>query len=84
MANDLIGRKVVAEKGATAKAVIAQMREFDRQLGASDHPALSSIHRSLSAGIDALAEATDWLLATWPLVATSYRPPPVVCRNRAQ
>jgi alkylation response protein AidB-like acyl-CoA dehydrogenase len=65
-ANDLIGRKVVAEKGATAKAVIAQMREFDRQLGASDHPALSSIHRSLSAGIDALAEATDWLLATYP------------------
>jgi hypothetical protein len=65
-ANDLIGRKVVAEKGATAKAVIAQMREFDRQLGASDHPALSSIHRSLSAGIDALAEATDWLLTTYP------------------
>jgi alkylation response protein AidB-like acyl-CoA dehydrogenase len=65
-ANDLIGRKVVAEKGATAKALIAQMRELDRQLGASDHPALSSIHRSLSAGIDALAEATDWLLTTYP------------------
>jgi len=64
-ANDLIGRKVVAEKGATAKAVIAQMREFNKQLGASDHPALSSIHGSLSAGIDALAEATEWLLATY-------------------
>jgi alkylation response protein AidB-like acyl-CoA dehydrogenase len=65
-ANDLLGRKVAAEKGATAKALIVQMREFDRQLGASDHPALSSIHRSLSAGIDALAEATEWLLATYP------------------
>ena len=65
-ANDLMGRKVAAEKGATAKAVIAQMREFNRQLGASEHPALASIHRSLSAGIDALAEATEWLLATYP------------------
>ncbi len=65
-ANDLMGRKVASEKGATAKAVIAQMREFNRQLGASDHPALASIHRSLSAGIDALAEATEWLLATYP------------------
>jgi hypothetical protein len=64
-ANDLIGRKVVAEKGATAKAVIAQMREFNKQLAASDHPALSAIHGSLSAGIDALAEATEWLLATY-------------------
>jgi hypothetical protein len=65
-ANDLMGRKVAAEKGATAKALIAQMREFDRQLAQFDHPALSSIHRGLSAGIDALAEATEWLLATYP------------------
>jgi 3-(methylthio)propanoyl-CoA dehydrogenase len=64
-ANDLIGRKVAAEKGVTAKGVIAQMREFDRQLGTIQHPALSSIHRSLSAGIDALAEATEWVLATY-------------------
>jgi alkylation response protein AidB-like acyl-CoA dehydrogenase len=65
-ANDLIGRKLVAEKGATAKALIAEMREFDRTLAAIDHPALSSIHRSFSSGIDALAEATEWLLATYP------------------
>jgi hypothetical protein len=65
-ANDLMGRKVAAEKGATAKALIAQMREFDRQLAQVDHPALSSIHRGLTAGIDALTEATEWLLATYP------------------
>ena len=33
-ANDLIGRKVAFEKGATAKALIAEMRAFDRSSAA--------------------------------------------------
>jgi hypothetical protein len=66
-ANDLIGRKLAAEKGMTAKAVIAEIRAFDRELaGASSHPALGVIRRNLAEGVSALAEATDWLLETTP------------------
>lgn len=64
---DLIGRKVAAEKGMTAKALIAEMRAFDKELsGVSGHPALGVIRRALSDGVSALAEATDWILETYP------------------
>ena len=66
-ANDLIGRKLAAEKGMTANAVIAEMRAFDRELaGAGSHPALGVLRRTLADGIGALAEATNWLLETYP------------------
>jgi alkylation response protein AidB-like acyl-CoA dehydrogenase len=66
-ANDLIGRKVAFEKGATAKRLIGQMREFDKELAAvSAHPALGVIRRELSEAVRALAEATDWLIETYP------------------
>jgi alkylation response protein AidB-like acyl-CoA dehydrogenase len=66
-ANDLTGRKLAAEKGMTAKALIAEMRAFDRELaGASSHPALGVLRRNLADGVGALAEATDWLLETYP------------------
>jgi acyl-CoA dehydrogenase len=66
-AMDLIGRKVAAEKGMTAKALIAHMRGFDKELsGASSHPALGVIRRALSDGVNALAEATDWIMETYP------------------
>jgi len=65
-ANDLVGRKVAYEKGATIKVVIAQMRSFADELNKVSHPGLAAIHKSLTEGIDALGEATDWLLATYP------------------
>jgi len=65
-ANDLIGRKVAAEKGMTAKAVIAQMVAFDRELAGASDPALIVIRRALSEGVAALDEATGWLLETYP------------------
>ena len=65
-ANDLIGRKVAAEKGMTAKAVIGQMVAFDKELAGSSDPALMVIRRALSEGVTALNEATDWLLQTYP------------------
>lgn len=64
-ANDLIGRKLTSEKGLTAKALIADMRGFERDLGgAGAHPALSVIRRNLGEAVAALAESTDWLLET--------------------
>jgi acyl-CoA dehydrogenase len=65
-ANDLVGRKVAAEKGMTAKALIEEMRGFDRELAGHTHPALTVIRRALAEGVGALNEATDWLLETSP------------------
>jgi acyl-CoA dehydrogenase len=66
-ANDLIGRKLSFEKGVTARAVIAEMRALDAELAKhGSHPALSVLRGALKAGIDALVEATDWLLEAFP------------------
>jgi alkylation response protein AidB-like acyl-CoA dehydrogenase len=65
-ANDLVGRKVAAEKGMTAKAVIDAMRAVDKELAGHTHPALAVIRRALAEGVSALNEATDWLLETSP------------------
>ena len=65
-ANDLIGRKVAFEKGATIKELLGEIRALDKQLASATHPAISVIRRALSEGVAALDEATDWLLATYP------------------
>ena len=61
-ANDLVGRKVGYEKGATAFAVIAEMRKTVAALGGDlvDHG------KSLATAIDALEEATRWIVDTFP------------------
>jgi 3-(methylthio)propanoyl-CoA dehydrogenase len=58
-ANDLVGRKVGYEKGVTALAVIAGMRQSAAALAAGE---LAGIGQSLTAGIDALEEATRWIV----------------------
>ncbi len=63
-ANDLIGRKIARENGVTIKALLAEMREVEAQLDASD-PALAAIRRSLSAGVTAVEEAVAYILATY-------------------
>ncbi|MEO8627785.1 MAG: acyl-CoA dehydrogenase [Betaproteobacteria bacterium] len=68
-ANDLLARKVAGEKGLTAKAVIAEMRAFDQALAGVSHPAIAVIRRSLADGVNALDQATDWLLQTYPFNA---------------
>ena len=65
-ANDLIGRKIAYEKGATIKLMIAEMGAPDGELAKVTHAGIAVIRRSLSEGVAALTEATDWLLATFP------------------
>jgi hypothetical protein len=65
-ANDLVGRKVAYEKGATIKLLIAEMRALDAELAKAGDPALAVIRRSLAEGVSALTEATAWLLETYP------------------
>jgi len=64
-ANDLIGRKVAFEKGATALAVIGAMREIDARLAASGETA-ASLRANLKEAVDSLDSATRWLVATYP------------------
>ncbi len=64
-ANDLIGRKMAREGGATLKAVIARMRAVEAELGAQAGEDFAAIRRRFGAGIDALARAGEWIVATY-------------------
>ncbi|MEF8766728.1 MAG: acyl-CoA dehydrogenase C-terminal domain-containing protein [Candidatus Accumulibacter phosphatis] len=64
-ANDLIGRKMAREGGATLKAVIEEMRALDGDLASQAGSHFAALHSRLTAGIDALAAAGDWLVATY-------------------
>jgi acyl-CoA dehydrogenase len=63
-ANDLVGRKVGMEKGATALAVIEAMRGLDAPLAKDSE--LGGIRVNFKDAVDSLAEATRWLVETFP------------------
>jgi alkylation response protein AidB-like acyl-CoA dehydrogenase len=60
-ANDLIGRKVGAEKGVTALALIAEMRTLDAPLAAAGET-FSAMRTSFTQAVDGLEAATRWLV----------------------
>jgi len=60
-ANDLIGRKVGAEKGATALALIAEMRALDAPLAAAGET-FTAMRASFTQAVDGLESATRWLV----------------------
>jgi alkylation response protein AidB-like acyl-CoA dehydrogenase len=64
-ANDLIGRKIAREGGATLNALIASMRALDVDLAQHSGRALAAIRSRFAAGVDALAIAGEWLVATY-------------------
>ena len=64
-ANDLIGRKVAREQGATVKLLLAEMNATLAALEAAGGKDLCVINASLQGATVALKEATDWLLATY-------------------
>jgi 3-(methylthio)propanoyl-CoA dehydrogenase len=61
-ANDLVGRKVGYEKGATALAAIAAMREIDPKLATAGEPAQADAFRE---AVDGLEAATRWIVETF-------------------
>jgi alkylation response protein AidB-like acyl-CoA dehydrogenase len=61
-ANDLVGRKVGYEKGATALSLIAQMRKTVAAMRGE----LDAMGKSVAVGIDALESATRWIVDTFP------------------
>jgi alkylation response protein AidB-like acyl-CoA dehydrogenase len=58
-ANDLVGRKLWRDQGAAARDLIAEMRKTTARL-ANAGPEI--LRTPLADGIDALAEAIDWLV----------------------
>ena len=64
-ANDLIGRKIAREGGATLKTVIAQMRATQAELAASGAADAQAIADALKEGIDAVSVAGDYIVAQY-------------------
>ena len=60
-ANDLIGRKLTRDGGATAKAFIGRMKGIDGRL-AEAGPEFATLRAALAEGVSALDSATDWIL----------------------
>jgi alkylation response protein AidB-like acyl-CoA dehydrogenase len=61
-ANDLIGRKISREAGATLRTVIAQMRVTQAELAAVNDADCQTIAAALATGIAAVAEACDYIV----------------------
>jgi 3-(methylthio)propanoyl-CoA dehydrogenase len=64
-ANDLIGRKLMRDKGAAADALITEMRGVETLLAAQHGDDLATIRAHLTPGVDALDEATRWIVENW-------------------
>ena len=64
-ANDLIGRKIAREGGATVKGWLEHLRGFDGELAKSKNADIQALRGHLSTGAQAVTEAVDWLLANF-------------------
>jgi alkylation response protein AidB-like acyl-CoA dehydrogenase len=62
-ANDLIGRKTVRDGGATAKAILAQVRATEAELEGAGSGDLAAIRNQLAAGSKALEEVVEYIVA---------------------
>ncbi len=62
-ANDLIGRKIARDGGATARALLEVMRALDADLARRQGPEFAAIRTALAAGVRALGEAVDHVVA---------------------
>ncbi len=60
-ANDLVGRKVLADSGLGMQRLLQEMADFDARL-ASCGPDLESIRHAVATGRQRLEDATNWLL----------------------
>ena len=62
-ANDLVGRKIAREGGATAKAWLAHLKAFDTELAKSAHADIKTIRASLATGAAAVGDSVDYIVA---------------------
>ena len=64
-ANDLIGRKLAREGGATARVVTQMIRAVEAELARVGGAEFTAIRESLSRGSSAFAECADWIAGTY-------------------
>jgi alkylation response protein AidB-like acyl-CoA dehydrogenase len=62
-ANDLVGRKIAREGGATAKGWLAHLKAFDAELAKSGNADVKAIRASLATGAAAVDESVDYIVA---------------------
>ncbi|MBD8632612.1 acyl-CoA dehydrogenase [Oxalobacteraceae sp. CFBP 8755] len=62
-ANDLVGRKTVRDGGAVARALIAQIRDVERQLGDAQNADFAAIAQRLQEGSAALEQVVEYVVA---------------------
>ena len=61
-ANDLMGRKIAREGGATVKVVLEAMRQTHAELASVPGEAFAAIARNLGEGIDSVGAAVDYIV----------------------
>ena len=64
-ANDLIGRKIAREGGATAKEVIKAMRIVEAELGKVPGEDMAATREAFSAALTAAEECVSWMVITF-------------------
>jgi 3-(methylthio)propanoyl-CoA dehydrogenase len=65
-ANDLVGRKIIRDQGKTARAVVDEMRQFEGKLQTKQpNTNLESIRDGYTRGVDALANAVEYIVANY-------------------
>jgi len=64
-ANDLIGRKIARDGGATAKEVIGVMRAVEAELGKTAGEDMAATREAFSAALTAAEECVSWMVITY-------------------
>jgi alkylation response protein AidB-like acyl-CoA dehydrogenase len=64
-ANDLVGRKIAREGGATAKQVLKAMRKVEAQLAAIEGEDFGSIGEAFSSALTAAEECISWVVIAY-------------------
>jgi alkylation response protein AidB-like acyl-CoA dehydrogenase len=62
-AMDLVGRKIARDGGASARAWIGALEACDAELARSGNPHIQSLRRHLAAGVQALADCVQFIVA---------------------
>jgi hypothetical protein len=62
---DLVGRKVLRDSGLSIRSLIGEMREVANAVAKLDVDGLDKLLRHYSEGLDALENATQWLLENY-------------------
>jgi alkylation response protein AidB-like acyl-CoA dehydrogenase len=64
-ANDLMGRKIAREGGATIKSVIGMMQKTQGEMAKQGSTEFAAIAAALGRGIEALQQATDYIVTSY-------------------